>query len=95
MRRSLFDKFTKEELIDLVLQQDAMIHYCKFCGGCKKYLPFSSFGKRKASKDGLQDRCRECTNASSRRWRAENIEYVRAKRKADYQLSKERFNDSK
>lgn len=32
----------------------------KWCPGCKQDLPFRKWGKRRASPDGLQYRCREC-----------------------------------
>lgn len=38
----------------------------KVCNKCGRELPISAFNKRTKSKDGLQDRCKECQSAYSR-----------------------------
>jgi hypothetical protein len=35
----------------------------KRCGRCREWLPISAFALRSASKDGLQNTCRECSSA--------------------------------
>lgn len=44
----------------------------KRCGTCGAWKPLSGFNKRKRSPDGLQTICRDCSNARSRRYYAEN-----------------------
>jgi len=39
----------------------------KRCSTCKKSLPYSSFTRRKTSKDGYLGRCRECVKANNER----------------------------
>lgn len=39
----------------------------KKCSTCGRVLPVTEFHKKTSAIDGLQDRCRECHNESSRR----------------------------
>ncbi len=67
----------------------------KKCSECGRELPISEFNKKRRSRDGLQDRCRECfsrynkeryastrenTREAVRRYRSENPENVLATR---------------
>lgn len=56
----------------------------KKCSACNSYLPLSLFSKNKASKDGLQYKCKPCDNEYQRK-KPRNIEYEKEyrKRKAD------------
>jgi hypothetical protein len=40
-------------------------------------LPVTEFGRDTTKDDGLRTRCRECTNASNRRWQRSNPEKIR------------------
>ena len=40
----------------------------KVCNKCGRELPVSAFNKKTMSKDGLQDVCRECQSAYSRKY---------------------------
>ena len=44
----------------------------KICTLCKETLPLAGFNKNAARKDGLQNVCRECNRARSKRYYAEN-----------------------
>jgi pimeloyl-ACP methyl ester carboxylesterase len=46
----------------------AMAEELKNCCTCRRPLPLTEFNKRRAAKDGLQSRCRDC----SRQWYARN-----------------------
>lgn len=41
----------------------------KFCPGCKISKPLTMFGKKLASKDNLQNRCKECANNYAKEYR--------------------------
>lgn len=47
----------------------------KRCGKCKKWKPFSEFGKKSDSKDGLRCYCKECRKEYNRIHRVEKSEY--------------------
>jgi hypothetical protein len=44
----------------------------KHCTLCREDLPIEEFNKKKGSKDGLQNVCRECNKKRSRQYYAEN-----------------------
>lgn len=44
----------------------------KFCTVCEKTKPVASFNKRKASKDGLNYKCHDCSLSYSTSWRKNN-----------------------
>lgn len=44
----------------------------KTCCTCKQEKPVDQFNKNRASKDGLQGRCRECSRATWRKHYADN-----------------------
>jgi 5-methylcytosine-specific restriction endonuclease McrA len=50
----------------------------KTCTGCKKIKTLDCYGKKTASKDGLQFRCKECENARSKAYRLEHPDKVKA-----------------
>lgn len=50
----------------------------KECSRCAETKPRKAFGKRKASKDGLQYFCKECSNIYARKWQRDNAEHVSA-----------------
>lgn len=63
----------------------------KQCNNCKEFKPLFDFSKNKASKDGLQYRCRVCDKTYQTKRREENkeavLEYGRAyqtKRRKDF-----------
>lgn len=87
--RPLFNKYSREELIALILEQDRLINSSKFCGGCRKYKFTHEFHARKASVDGLQGHCKECMRAKGVKWREDNAEYVKQARDATLQLKRE------
>jgi hypothetical protein len=41
----------------------------KKCFGCRKFKPVEAFGRRSASKDGLQSKCRQCIAEYQRHYR--------------------------
>ena len=49
----------------------------KRCSSCKVEKPLDAFHKRKASRDGLAYRCKQCSNATSSKWALENPDRVR------------------
>lgn len=99
MKRPLFDKLSRDQLIELVLEQDALLRQKadaplmafnrKLCPSCGQYLKRTAFRKRRESKDGLQASCASCMNQKAAEWRAENSEYVKARNKANYQKAKQ------
>jgi len=50
----------------------------KTCSKCGETKPLEHFGKRSASKDGLEQRCRPCTVAAARAWAQSNPDRVKA-----------------
>jgi hypothetical protein len=54
----------------------------KACSKCKEHKPLSAFNVRKASKDGLQPRCKHCDNLLAKQYRQDNIETTREKDRA-------------
>jgi 5-methylcytosine-specific restriction endonuclease McrA len=46
----------------------------KICCTCRRLLSVDSYYAAPKTKDGLYRRCKDCHNAATRRWRAENIE---------------------
>ena len=50
----------------------------KKCSECGRILPLSEFNKNRRSKDGLQDRCRECFSRYNRKRYAANREKIKA-----------------
>lgn len=47
----------------------------KECSICKQSKPYYSFTKRKESKDGLRNDCKECINKRRREWFANSNYY--------------------
>ena len=47
----------------------------KTCTLCKLPKPLSEFNKKASSKDGLQNKCRECSKLAAKRHYEENAEY--------------------
>lgn len=87
--RPLFDNFSREQLIDLILEQDKLITGMKICGDCRQYKLIREFHARKLSSDGLQARCKECMRARGAKWRENNAEYIKQARDATLQLKRE------
>lgn len=56
----------------------------KTCYTCKQSKSVDSFNKRRSRIDGLDDSCRECTNAKKRAWNAANRDKVKAMNHASY-----------
>jgi len=56
--------------------------FTKICSSCKENKPFSDFTKNKASKDGLQYKCRPCDLAYQTKRRQQNhqknLDYARS-----------------
>lgn len=50
----------------------------KTCTGCGRKLPLSSFSKKAKSRDGLQERCKECFSTYNRERYASDPERFRA-----------------
>ena len=55
----------------------------KACTACGQVKPTTQFYKRQASKDGLQNHCKPCSNERVSRKRAKNREYMRSYMKTD------------
>ncbi|MBY6061659.1 hypothetical protein [Microbacterium esteraromaticum] len=47
----------------------------KRCGTCKKSKPLADFNRKSSRSDGLQEVCRECNRASSRKYYRENRQH--------------------
>jgi hypothetical protein len=45
----------------------------KRCGRCREWLPYAAFARKAASKDGLQNWCRECTTAWAKAHRSRSF----------------------
>ena len=63
----------------------------KQCNDCCKTLPITQFSKRKASKDGLQPKCRGCNSKDNKKFRREinpqhHAEWQRNNRKRPTEL---------
>ena len=50
----------------------------KQCPHCKTFKPIEAFPRNRATSSGLSSWCRECHVAATRRWRAENPEWIAA-----------------
>jgi 5-methylcytosine-specific restriction endonuclease McrA len=57
----------------------------KRCGSCHRDLPHSAFNKRRASRDGLMAKCRECDSAYKKRWHQDNLDREHQKARDRYQ----------
>lgn len=62
----------------------------KRCSTCGELKPVSSFGKRKATHDGLYGSCKDCTNAEQKRFREVNPERYKKYKEKDYWKHKEK-----
>ena len=56
----------------------------KKCSKCKQEKNYSCFSKLKKSKDGLQARCKTCTNDYMKQRLIENKQFINEKRKEQY-----------
>lgn len=66
----------------------------KTCNSCKVTLPEEWFGKNRASKDGLNRRCKECNRKASQTWRNRNPENnVGSRLKYLYGISIEKYKE--
>jgi len=63
----------------------------KRCSKCGETKPVSDFGRRKASKDGLQIWCKKCTNGYARKWGRENADHVSKTHRAYYRANREKW----
>lgn len=61
----------------------------KVCTKCKIWRPLQGFIKRILSLDGYDSICKECRNAASRSWRANNKARVRELNKQHYEANRE------
>lgn len=55
----------------------------KYCPKCKRILPTTDFAKCSHSKDGLQDRCKECKNQYQKERYYKNKEAKMSKKRVD------------
>ena len=60
----------------------------KICSGCSQSLAISCFSSHVKQKDGLQTRCRNCNQISSRAWNAANKDSLALKRIKDRSVEK-------
>lgn len=65
----------------------------KLCYGCGQTKPRTIFTKRKASKDGLNARCRECTRKATKRHYENNKEYYQKKARRNEVKYKQEFEE--
>lgn len=63
----------------------------KTCVSCKRELDLSSFNKRKNSKDGYRNQCKECRRIQLNEWRYKNPEKYRESNKKFYFKNTKRF----
>lgn len=61
----------------------------KQCSRCKEHKPLEAFGKRKASKDGLQPKCRECMADLNKERYEEDKDRLLEQSRAYYAANKE------
>lgn len=66
----------------------------KQCTSCEETKPLDQFHRSKAGVGGRQSRCKTCTNAERRAFRARHPERERANDKAHYHSTKERHRDA-
>lgn len=62
----------------------------KRCSKCGEVKPLEDYNRRKASADGRQSKCRDCSNAYYRAWHTANREYRAEYDRAWYQANSER-----
>jgi hypothetical protein len=67
----------------------------KYCNKCDCTKPFSSFGKNKNTKDGLQFYCKDCCKATTKKYREANKEKYYASAKRWARENPERVRSSK
>jgi 5-methylcytosine-specific restriction endonuclease McrA len=63
----------------------------KVCNTCGESKALEAYPKRKDSKDGSANRCKECTKAYKEAYYAKNREKSNAKSRADYALNREKY----
>lgn len=57
-----------------------LIDGCQRCSKCAAYKPLEAFARNKNAQTGRCGYCRDCANARTAQWVADNIELVRARR---------------
>lgn len=67
----------------------------KRCRICKEEKPIEQFSRRTRSRDGLSDRCRDCSRDLMRQWRADNPDYSVANRERARQWTRDNPDRSK
>ncbi|WP_314426014.1 hypothetical protein [uncultured Microbacterium sp.] len=76
---------------DAPTDPDAASPVLKRCGTCEASKPLADFNRKKSRADGLQETCRECNRAASRRYyrqnRAHHIAVIRARTNAQREAS--------
>lgn len=66
----------------------------KKCLICKEIKAVSEFNKCKSKSLGFQNECRSCGNGKAKRWRDENSEWVKERRRIHYSKNKERLRNA-
>jgi len=69
----------------------AIVAGMKVCSKCKQAKPVSDFHIDRYQGDKLKPACRLCTNAVKRKWRHDNADIVRQKRKEEARRNSERI----
>lgn len=65
----------------------------KHCHGCDQPKPLDEFGRRSASKDGRNSRCKACMRAYHRAYYQANKARRRAQLRRHYAAHRERYRD--
>jgi 5-methylcytosine-specific restriction endonuclease McrA len=63
----------------------------KYCPKCRRDLPISQYAKNKTKPDGLAYWCRDCNNASSRKYHATHKEQRKETRRAWYLRNRDKI----
>lgn len=63
----------------------------KRCSRCKQNLSITNFYKDSSRKDGLNNKCKDCTYTKRREYQKKNPETIKAQKKKYYENNKEKY----
>ena len=63
----------------------------KICSRCKQKFPLENFYKDASRKDGLNNKCKLCTDVKQRKYKENNPDIVKAEKRRYYERNKDKF----
>lgn len=63
---------TGRKILPKEMKEDLLAQGAKWCGTCKSVKDVTEFNKNSVKADGLQTKCRSCSNGANAEWREDN-----------------------